>query len=304
MSVNEEPICTHIVSGVSPLRPFLTGMPLAASSLTGMIVANKMYQWIRDTTDITGAVSETYDLTSEDVGHLIRVRMHFTDADDNFHTITSKPVGPVRGGAAFVNAGAFAVNASTSSVVIPLPADVVPGNLLVAWMTANNVRTANALAGWTFINNDTVPDHIVAYRIADGSEGSTVTFAFSDAVGLVGQVLQFSGVDTATPFGVHSTVTGTGTTASHAGITTSSPRSLVLGLPIANSNQEIPVPAGWMPAEGGTNNGTTPYAQGARVVTKFVAPAGSTGPLSITVDSTSWRVSLYEIISRSDCCAS
>ncbi|MFG1480988.1 hypothetical protein V5F53_20375 [Xanthobacter sp. V4C-4] len=301
MSEHGVGICVQSTLCITPLKPFITGKAVTPNTLTGQLIANEMYQWIRDTVDIPGATSATYDLTSEDIGHLIRVRMHFTDADNNFHTVTSKPVGPIQGGGAtFVNSGAFAVNAGGAALDVPMPSSITPGNLLFVWMSANATRTANPVAGWTFLNASTIPDNIIAYRIADGSEGASVTFTYSGNSGLFGQAIQFSGVNTTTPLGAHNTVTGTGTTASNSGLTTSSARGLVLGLTITNSDQVIPAASGWTPIEGGVTNGSTPYGHGARTVTKFVSPAGATGPLSVPISSISWRVSLYEIISRTD----
>jgi len=254
-----------------------------------------MYQWVRDTVDISGATSQTYALTMDDVGHLIRVRMHFTDADNNFHTVISKPVGPIQGGA-FVNAGAFSVNNGSSSLAVQMPANIAPGNLIVVWIGANAVLTANAVTGWTFLNAATLDDAIFAYRIADGSEGASVIFGFSGAAGLLGQALQFSGVNTTTPLGVHNTNTGTGTVASNAGITTGSTHNIILALVQANSNQVLSLPSGWNAMSGATGNVNSPFAFGARTVDKLVTPAGPGGSLSVPIASTSWRVSLYEIV--------
>lgn len=303
MTVNEMDICLQSGLRIAPLMPFIAGKGITPNTLTGKLIANVMYQWVRDTVDIPGATSETYSLTPEDIGRLIRVRMHFTDADNNFHTVISKPMGPIQSGGAFVNAGTFAVNTGGTSLVVPMPASLVPGNLVLVWMAANAAQTATAVSGWTFLNTSPVTDFILAYRIADGSEGTSTTFGFSGAVGMLGQALQFSGVNAVTPIGVHSTNTSTGSIASNAGITTGSARSVVLGIIQANSNQVIPVPSGWTEANGAANNVSAPFASGSRAVTKFVAPAGASGALSVPIASTSWRVSLYELIARNDCCA-
>lgn len=296
MSGNTVGICLQGNLCVAPMAPFITGNITAPSTLTGQLISNVMYQWIRDLDDIPGATSQTYPLTSADVGHLIRVRMHFTDADNNFITVTSKPVGPIQGqSGAFVNAGAFSTNTSTDSIAMQMPASIVPGNLLVVWMAGNAARTANPVAGWTFVNTVMVDDYVFAYRIADGSEGSSVTFGFSGTLGLIGQALQFSGVNTTTPIGAHNTNTSTGTVASNAGITTGG-ASIVLALIHALSNQVISLPSGWSDMSGAAGNVSSPFAAGARAVDKPVASAGPSGSLSVTITNATWRVSLYEII--------
>jgi hypothetical protein len=290
-------ICLQGTLCVAPLIPFITGDTTVPSTLTGQLISNAMFQWIRDTTDILGATSQTYALTGDDVGHLIRVRMNFTDADNNFVTVTSKPVGPIQGaGGAFVNAGAFSTNASTSSMAVQMPASIVPGNLIVVWMAGNAAQTANPVTGWTFVNTVMVNDFVFAYRIANGSEGASVTFGFSGSLGLIGQALQFSGVNTTTPLGVHNTNTGSGTVASNAGITTGSARSIVLAIMQANSNQTFSLPSGWSDMSGAAGNVSSPFASGARAVDQLVAPAGPSGSLSVPITSTTWRVSLYEIV--------
>ena len=294
-SNNAVQICVQGTVCSAPLIPFITGSPTAGDILTADLISNIMYQWVLDLDDIPGATSKDYLTTSEDVGHLIRVRMHFTDWDNNFHSVISKPIGPVQGGGGFLNAGAFSANAGGNSITIQMPDPIVSGSLLFVWMGGNDARIASAVAGWTFINNDSIPDAVTAYRIADGTEPSAVTFPYSGNLDLVGQALQFSGVNAIAPIGAHNTNTGSGTTASNAGITTSASRSLVLGLILTNGNQAIGIPAGWTPTADGQHNGSTPYAFGSRTVTRLVSPPGSSGSLSVPISSASWRVSLYEL---------
>lgn len=299
MSGNTVGICLQGNLCVAPMAPFITGNITAPSTLTGQLISNVMYQWIRDLDDIPGATSQTYPLTSADVGHLIRVRMHFTDADNNFITVTSKPVGPIQGqSGAFVNAGAFSVNnGSSNSLTVQMPASIVPGNLLFVWMAGNNTNTATPVTGWTFLNNVFDPDLVVAYRIADGSEGTSVNFGWSAAWGAVGQALQFSGVNTTTPLGTHNSITGAGTVASNPGITTSSANSIVLAIIyVSASNQAISVPSGWNEMSGAAGNGASPYGHGARAVNKFITPAGPSGSLSVTIANAGWGVRMYEIV--------
>ncbi len=299
MSINENDICVGGGLRITPLMPFIIGNSATQRTLTAKLIANEMYQWVRDVVDIPGATSATYHPTQDDIGHLLRVRMHFTDSDNNFHTVISKPVGPIQSGSAYyVNAGSYAANSSGSSMVVPMPENLIPGNLVLVWMSANAPVTATEVAGWAFLNTVVVNDYILAYKIADGSEGASVTFGFSGPVGMQGQALQFAGVNAATPMGVHNTNwVASGTTASNAGVTTGSPRSLVLAVIQVNSNQVIPVPSGWTESVGAANNVSSPFAAGSRAVTKVVAAAGPSGSLSVPIASTSSRVSLYEIIS-------
>jgi hypothetical protein len=299
MTGNTVQVCLQGSLCVAPMAPFITGDITVPSTLTGQLISNVMYQWIRDLDDITGATSQTYALTSADVGHLIRVRMHFTDADNNFITVTSKPVGPIEGpSGAYVNAGAFSVNdGSSSSLTVQMPANIVPGNLLVVWMAANNTYTASPVTGWTFLNSEAVNGLVFAYRIADGNEGTSVNFGWSGALGVIGQTLQFSGVNTTTPLGVNNSNAGTGTVASNSGITIGSASSIVLALVLSSgTNQAIDAPPGWSEMSGTANNGASPFGYGIRAVNKLVAPGQPSGSLSVTIANAMWRVSLYEIV--------
>lgn len=293
MSGNIE-ICVNGTLCAAPLAPFITGNITAPNTLTGQLISNVMYQWVRDLTDIPGATSQNYELTSEDVGHLIRVRMHFTDADNNFHTVISKPAGPIQGGT-FVNAGAFSSISSSSSLEVAMPASIVPGNLLVVWLGGNNARIASPITGWTFVNTAIADDFAIAYRIADGSEGASVTFGFSGAMDIIGQALQFSGVNITTPIGAHNTNVGSGTIASNAGITIGGP-SIVLAMLYVVTNQAFALPSGWSAMGGTATNASSPYAFGVRAVDKLVANAGPSGGLSVPIASATWRVSLFEIV--------
>lgn len=294
MSCGNHGVCVSDAVCTAPIIPFITGGVTAGDTLTAELIENVMYQWVRDLEDIPGATGPTYVLSSGDVGHLIRVRMHFTDFDNCFHSVISKPIGPTPGGAV-INAGTFSTNASTNSITVQMPADIVPGNLLVVWMGGNNARTANPVAGWTFIQTSIAADYAVAYRIADGSEGSSVNFTFSGTLGLIGQAFQISGANSSTPMGAHNTNVVTGTMGYNAGISVAG-RSIVLGVIQTTNNQALNIPSGWNSIVGGASNSNSPFTFGARTVYRQVPSAGSSGSLSLAVTSTDVRVSLYEII--------
>jgi hypothetical protein len=82
---------------------------------------------------------------------------------------------------------ATATNFSTSAFVANLPSGIVAGDLLliVATFRGAAARTATAPAGWSTAYNAVGDGNIrracVFYRVADGSEGSSVTIALSNA---------------------------------------------------------------------------------------------------------------------------
>ena len=54
------------------------------------------YQWIRgEDTDIPDATKRSYDPVEADVGHTLKVRVTFSDGDNNRHMLTSEPTAPV-----------------------------------------------------------------------------------------------------------------------------------------------------------------------------------------------------------------
>ena len=81
-------------------QPTITGTPQVGETLTadtsaiededGLEDVSYTYQWIAGGTDIDGATSSSYELTSNEQGQTIQVRVTFTDDDDNAETLTSE----------------------------------------------------------------------------------------------------------------------------------------------------------------------------------------------------------------------
>ncbi len=79
--------------------PTITGMPQVGQTLTadtsniadrdGLTNVSYSYQWIAVGSDIDGATSFSYELTSSEQGRTIQVRVTFTDDRDNAETLTS-----------------------------------------------------------------------------------------------------------------------------------------------------------------------------------------------------------------------
>lgn len=67
--------------------------------------------------------------------------------------------------------------ASSSSHTVSLPTGIVSGNLLIAFCALNDDRTHTWPAGWTELTDADTGNIVasVAYRVADGSEGSTIS---------------------------------------------------------------------------------------------------------------------------------
>jgi hypothetical protein len=88
-----------------------------------------------------------------------------------------------------------AANSSDTTVDLGLPSGTVSGNLLIACFCRSATSRNFTASGWTaFANNTTNTALCVLYRIADGTESSTITFTsaltFNQGTGVI---LRFSG---------------------------------------------------------------------------------------------------------------
>lgn len=90
--------------------------------------------------------------------------------------------------AAPVDAGRATTNVSTAASpwTVNLPGSIASGDLLVMFLQVANGRSVTA-TGWTQFVEDasdgSADNHIVLYRVADGSEGATVSVALTGGTG-------------------------------------------------------------------------------------------------------------------------
>ena len=81
------------ISGTAQVDETLTASPSGIADADGLVNASFSYQWIRNDgstdADIEGATDSTYDLSDDDEGKTIRVRVSFTDDANNDETVTS-----------------------------------------------------------------------------------------------------------------------------------------------------------------------------------------------------------------------
>src|SRR5678816_899360 len=90
--------------------------------------------------------------------------------------------------AAPVDAGRATTNVATAASpwTVNLPGSIASGDLLVMFLQVANGRSVTA-TGWTQLVEDasdgSADNHIVLYRVADGSEGATVSVALTGGTG-------------------------------------------------------------------------------------------------------------------------
>jgi hypothetical protein len=114
-------------------------------------------------------------------------------------------------------------SATSTNLVLDAPAGITPGELLLL-IVGNDDNTATAQfgttpAGWNYIGeggDNSADAHIGAFwRIADGTEGPTVTVVAQSADNWWGWYIRISGADTTTPINVNNFAQSTGNAGTH-----------------------------------------------------------------------------------------
>jgi PKD repeat protein len=120
-----------------------------------------------------------------------------TPASKTITVTASTPTGTV----AFRSASS-AGNASTNTVVLPQPAGLQSGDLLLAAVNVRGNPTITPPSGWTLIRQDingTTARQAVYWHRADSTEPANYTWTFSKAQGAAAVLLDYTGVGSATP---------------------------------------------------------------------------------------------------------
>lgn len=173
-----------------------------------------------------------------------------------------------------------------TSFDIPVPAGVASGDLLIATIQGNggdnDVSSWTPPSGWTTIQGYTTrPNNIVAYKVSDGTEGSTQTFTCGGVNGVKSQ-----GIMWAYRGAVYDSTAGTSiqstssSTFSVSGITVSSPNSILMVVPAINaSSRSIATPPTGMTSAYHLNTAANAFTS--YVFTQSVN-SGATGTRSAT----------------------
>ena len=105
---NSEATGAPTIDGTARVYETLTADVAGIADTDGLANASYTYQWIADGTDIAGATSASYTLTTEEAGQTIQVRVSFSDDAGNAEELTSVATAAV--------AAATPLTASFSSV--------------------------------------------------------------------------------------------------------------------------------------------------------------------------------------------
>jgi hypothetical protein len=136
--------------------------------------------------------------------------------------IQKGPAAPV-----YVSNNTASKTSATSTLDLTKPASVAVGDLLIAVLVANATGGWTTLSGWTRLVND-IPDPSTSYqyRIADGTEPSTISFNCG-TTRACGILMRFTG---AASTYVGTTSSGTGTSHVAPSVTITKDNSLVLAI--------------------------------------------------------------------------
>jgi len=157
-------------------------------------------------------------------------------------------VGSVKGQISQIGGTQSTYIAGGTNISITKPSGLNIGDIMIATIAKykNGDNTIPSLTGWTVISKTSMGGGsgrtcALLYRIVDGSEGATFTFALgtTNVNFAEGSIIAFTGNDHTTPFDVApGSITSpgsSGTTLSATGITTVTPNALVLVLAMSSS---------------------------------------------------------------------
>lgn len=131
-------------------------------------------------------------------------------------------------------AAASSTTIGATSLAVPAPAGVQPGDVLIAVIAVRGNPTVTPSSGWTLLRNTgsgIVMHEVAFFHVAGGSEPGSYTWTFSVSQAAVGEIVAYSGVDPVSPIDVsggQSNASSTQVTA--PSVITAGPGELLLGI--------------------------------------------------------------------------
>ena len=179
------------------------------------------------------------------------------------------------GGSIAFRSSSTGANATATNLILPSPAGVQAGDVMVAVIDVRQTPQTTTPAGWTLVSmtpNGTAYRQFVYTKVA-GSEPVSYEFTFNQRSAASGAVVAYSGVDTASPVETFTAAIGSATDITGPSATTAFGGARVVGAFSINNSSAIAPPAGM------TERGEV--ASGAKITTEvadMVQPTpGSTG---------------------------
>ena len=194
--------------------------------------------------------------------------------------------------------GSNALDAGTLTMPVDLPAGIVAGDRLLAFVACSSSIALTWPAGWTELEDNATASSgrlVVAYRDADGTEGASITVTGSGGTGARQLVFRITGHDPGTPPARIGAV-GTGTSADPVSLdpaTWGSESTLWLAAVVhKHGSVATGFPAGYATeTNNATGTGTVCLAIGSKTATAL-----SEDPAAFTFGSSAaWRTATYGI---------
>ena len=171
---NSAPAGLPTIDGIPRVHESLKADDSGVSDNDGLgSVSNFTYQWIRvdadgtNPVDISGATSDTYTLTSNDLGKKIKVRFGFTDGEGTTESLVSA--------ATNVIAGPIGVTVATSPATDPPALTVDEGSTGTYTLVLTHQPSASVTVVVTAGGDVTVDPASVTFTTADWEDAQTVT---------------------------------------------------------------------------------------------------------------------------------
>lgn len=204
-------------------------------------------------------------------------------------TVSVTVEAPASGGSIGFRGASAAGNTTGTTLVIPAPAGVASGDVLLAAVGVRGSPGITPPSGWTLARSDQVGFTVkqsVYWKVAGSAEPASYTFTFGSSQGASGTIVAYTGVDTSAPVDVAGGQTGDGTappTAPSVTTTTANDRLVAFfGLAAATG---IGAPAGMTErAEASTTAGT--YRTTTEAADQALGAAGATGSRVASTSST------------------
>jgi fibronectin type 3 domain-containing protein len=186
---------------------------------------------------------------------------------------------------------ATATNTPSTSLVIPKPASVVAGDVLLATVDVQGAPAVSAPAGWTLVRTDsstaTTPSvgQTTFVHVVGASEPASYTFTWTGSLGAAGAILAYSGVDTTSPIDVHSGAVANAAAVTAPSVTTTGAGRMLVALFGVSPERTITGPAG-MTQRHSVVNGAVPGQKASSLSAEVVqAAAGASGGRTATLSS-------------------
>jgi hypothetical protein len=212
----------------------------AASGLPPGLSINASTGLIAGTISAGGATGSPYAVTvtvSDDGGATVGATDTFS-----WSVVTAGGSGSI-----LFRSASFAANSVGNNVVIPTPAGVQAGQVMIAVLDVKAAPTVTTPQGWTLVS--TTPNgsnfkQVVYSRVVTASEPVSTTWTINENRAISGGIVAYSGVNTSAP--VETFSAGTGSTGSiiAPSVTSAFGRALIIGAFGINADSTISPPPG------------------------------------------------------------